>query len=89
MKFEIVRTSHFGFSRKDKPCEGVEPFVRTITSDNGSSWDVYHWTMEFETFQDVIDFMRKQEEDVVIMKRNINIPGLPDYIIEIYDDYRE
>lgn len=89
MKFEITRTSNLGFSREDRPCEGSEPFVRTITSNNGSSWNVYHWTMEINTLQDIIDFMEKQEEDIVIMKSNIHIDGLPDYIIEIYDDYRE
>lgn len=97
MTFRIERTS--GMSNPSKPCEKAYPKKRAeflkkrlIQDENGQTITqgilVYReeWFIDIETLQDLLDFIKEIDEEVIIYRASIS---KDEYVIEIYDDYRE
>lgn len=85
MIFEIDRSSVWSIDPDNSPAEGA-----VFVKPNGDRRYGY-WAMEFNTLQDILDFMEKEKEDIIITRNGRHaVPDrYPPYCIEIYDDYRE
>lgn len=75
--FTIKRTSYF-WPYEKPPCEGC-----TKAEVREGNRIVTVWVKEIETLEDLLAFIAKEDEDVVV-----SLAG-SGYSIEIYDDYRE
>lgn len=72
MKFKVTRTSDFFTYRKKK-----EP-------PKGCFKEKDYFVANFDTIEDLLDFVDENWEIIILPKRE---DGLP--VLEIYDDYRE
>lgn len=85
MIYEVRRTSVHEYDPEVKPCEGV---MTLYTSSYWRSDTGYApiWAIELNTTQELMDFMDKIGNSIVIYVDDDE----SDYpIIEIYDSYRE
>ena len=75
MKFIVRRTSELYLGRTPKPCEGAKKEKR-------------EWTINLDTLDDLIKFVKTYGKVVVSPGDLFDNDKMP-YEIEIYDTYRE
>ena len=98
MTFKIERTSG-DWTHPAKPCKKAyqkRVFWYTkqerIRDEKGKfatqETTIYHdeWFIDIETLQDLLDFIKEIDEEVIIYCTSTS---KGEYVIEIYDDYRE
>lgn len=93
MLFEILRASDY--SGSEKPVEDAGKSKEVANTSLFGAREIEFWTKEFNTLEDILNFIEKERDSVVISRRH---PYLPEevrkscdvkYTIEIYDDWRE
>lgn len=84
MRFKITRTSA-GYYHEKKPCEGA--FVYKRERESLDDQDKLSWALEVNSLDELLQFIEKVSDSVIISRACDYQDGLPQ--IEIYDAYRE
>ena len=84
MRFKISRTSS-DYYRQEKPCDGA--FVYKRERERLDDRDRLSWALEVNSLDELLQFIEKVCDSVIISRACDYHDGLPK--IEIYDDYRE
>ena len=69
-----------------QPCEEAREDIYTDVDWDGSVVRTRRWLMDFDTMDDLMEFVKKHG-DVVVQKGNVCTEMIP--VIEIYDTWRE
>ena len=85
LKFLCSRTSLWW---PERPCDEAKPWLnkegQPVVDDDG---EIMTWYVEIDTLEELMAFIEKHENRVIIVAKCYYNEGLPG--IEIYDDYRE
>lgn len=93
MLFEISRTSDY--SGNEKPVEDAVKCKEVANTPLFGAREIEFWTKEFNTLEDILNFIEKERNPVVISLRHVYMSEEArksydiKYEIEIYDDWRE
>lgn len=83
MKFEVSRTS--SWSAEETPCNNVTKET-AICDKPGQKFVYKYYTREFNTLEELIDFIKNEANNKVVIQWN-EFSNL--YEVEIYDNWRE
>lgn len=93
MLFEISRTSDY--NGREKPVEDAVKCKELVHSLSFRVYKIEFWTKEFNSLEDILNFIEKEGNPVVISPRHDYMSEEArksydiKYEIEIYDDWRE
>ena len=93
MLFEISRISDY--SRREKPVEDAVKCAELVHSLSFRVHKIEFWAKEFNSLEDILNFIEKEGNPVVISPRHDYMSEEArksydiKYEIEIYDDWRE